>query len=71
MIRFGDYPIISVPPHSTTVNPSRAVASGRICAAPAVSCPPAIPIAVSGEIITDEHIRMFEYYDIEKIVVLK
>ena len=46
-------------------------ASGRICAAPAVSCPPAIPIAVSGEIITDEHIRLFEYYDIEKIVVLK
>ncbi|MBR3802357.1 MAG: PLP-dependent transferase [Clostridia bacterium] len=44
---------------------------GRICAVPTVSCPPAIPIAVSGEIITDEHIRMFEHYGIEKIVVIK
>ncbi len=46
-------------------------AEGRVCAAPSVSCPPAIPIAVSGEIITAEHIRLFEYYGIEKIVVLK
>ncbi len=46
-------------------------AKGRICAVPTVSCPPAIPIAVSGEIITDEHIRLFEYYGIEKIAVLK
>lgn len=46
-------------------------AKGRICSVPTVSCPPAIPIAVSGEIITDEHIRLFEYYGIEKIAVLK
>ncbi len=46
-------------------------AQGRICAAPTVSCPPAIPIAVSGEVITDEHIRLFEYYGTEKIVVIK
>ncbi len=44
---------------------------GRICAVPTVSCPPAIPIAVSGEIITDAHIRLFEYYGIEKIAVMK
>jgi len=46
-------------------------AEGRVCAAPSVSCPPAIPIAVSGEIITDAHIRLFEHYGIEKIVVIK
>ena len=46
-------------------------AEGRVCAAPSVSCPPAIPIAVSGEIITAGHIRLFEYYGIEKIAVMK
>lgn len=46
-------------------------AEGRVCAVPSVSCPPAIPIAVSGEIITDDHIRLFDYYGIEKIVVIK
>lgn len=46
-------------------------AEGRICAAPSVSCPPAIPIAVSGEIITRNHIDIFNYYGIEKIAVIK
>lgn len=46
-------------------------AEGRVCAAPSVSCPPAIPIAVSGEIITAGHIQLFEYYGIEKIAVMK
>ncbi len=44
---------------------------GRICAAPTVSCPPAIPIVVSGEVISAEHIRLFEHYGIEKISVVK
>lgn len=46
-------------------------ALGRVCAAPSVSCPPAIPIAVSGEIITERHIEIFEHYGIEKIFVVK
>ncbi len=46
-------------------------ASGRVCAAPSVSCPPAIPIAVSGEIITKKHISVFEHYGIKKIAVIK
>ncbi len=54
---------------SEEISASRAV--GRICAAPAVSCPPAIPIAVSGEIITRNHIGIFEYYGISQIVVVK
>lgn len=44
---------------------------GRICASPTVSCPPAVPIAISGEIITKKHIELFEYYGIEKISVVK
>lgn len=46
-------------------------ALGRICAAPAVSCPPAIPIAVSGERITQEMIALFVLYGIEKIDVVE
>ncbi len=46
-------------------------ALNRICASPAVSCPPAIPIAVSGERITEKHIELFKKYKIEKILVVK
>ncbi|MBR6767787.1 MAG: PLP-dependent transferase [Clostridia bacterium] len=46
-------------------------AAGRICAVPTVSCPPAIPIAVSGEIITEEAVRLFEYYGMKTVKVLK
>lgn len=35
---------------------------GKICGTPTVSCPPAIPIVVSGEEITDEHIELLRYY---------
>ena len=44
---------------------------GCICAAPCVSCPPAIPIAVSGERITREHIALFKAYGIEEIDIVK
>lgn len=47
------------------------LAEGRICAAPTVSCPPAVPVAVSGEIINAECIKAFDYYGIEKIRVVK
>ncbi len=46
-------------------------AVGRICAAPTVSCPPAIPIAVSGEIISENHVDIFGYYGIGKVSVVK
>ena len=45
-------------------------AKGRICASPTVGCPPAIPIVVSGEIISDEAIRMFQYYGIKEVFVV-
>lgn len=46
-------------------------AEGRICALPTVSCPPAVPIAVSGEEITKETVELFEAYSIKKIKVVK
>ena len=44
---------------------------GLICALPTVSCPPAIPIAVSGEVITANETALFEKYGVEKIAVVK
>lgn len=45
-------------------------AEGRICASAAVSCPPAVPIAVSGEVITEESVAVLEAYGIEFIDVI-
>jgi arginine/lysine/ornithine decarboxylase len=46
-------------------------ALNRVCASPTVSCPPAIPIAVSGEKITEQHIELFRKYNIDRILVIK
>ncbi len=43
---------------------------GRVLAQPTVSCPPAVPILVSGEIIDEEAIKRFEYYGIKKLTVV-
>ncbi|MBQ8413658.1 MAG: amino acid decarboxylase [Clostridia bacterium] len=57
-----------------TFAPSRVILAknslGRICAAPLVSCPPAVPIVMSGERITKEDIRLFKHYGIEKVSVV-
>ena len=50
---------------------SLAEAENRICRVPTVSCPPAIPIAVPGEIITKELILIFQYYGITQLDVVK
>ena len=44
---------------------------GRVLARLGVSCPPAVPIALCGEVITGEIIGCFKYYGIEKILVVK
>ena len=44
---------------------------GRICGAPTVSCPPAVPIAVSGERIGPEAAALFPYYGIKTVDVLQ
>ncbi len=46
-------------------------AVGRICASPTVSCPPAVPIVISGEIITDSAVKLFEQYGMQNIEVVK
>lgn len=44
---------------------------GRVCGAPTVSCPPAIPIAVTGERIGREALDLFQYYGIRTVDVLR
>lgn len=43
---------------------------GRICASPLVSCPPAIPISVSGEVLTREVLDIYRRYGIEHALVV-
>ena len=45
--------------------------AGRICASVKVPCPPAVPIAVSGELITADHINIFKNYGISTVNVVK
>lgn len=40
---------------------------GKILAEANISCPPAIPIVVCGEVIDENAVRVFEYYGITKI----
>ena len=44
---------------------------GRVCGQPTVSCPPAIPIAVSGEVITEDLIPVFLAYGVRELSVVK
>ena len=46
-------------------------AEGRICASPTVSCPPAVPVVISGEIITAETVQILKYYNIKKVEVIR
>lgn len=46
-------------------------AIGRILASPSVSCPPAVPILVCGEVVDNAAIQCFEYFGISHIYVIK
>ena len=46
-------------------------ALGRVCAAPTVACPPAVPIAISGERIGPEAVRAFLKSGIREIAVVR
>lgn len=46
-------------------------AEGKILASYTVSCPPAVPVAVCGEVIGENTIKAFEYYGIKKIRTVK
>lgn len=73
---------LSVKPHERVISIREAVLSsseavrvensaGRICASPTVSCPPAVPIVISGERITDEDVDIFRYYGINSVRIVK
>ena len=73
-------PVLSIPEKAITVREAVFSQSeeidvsgckGRILASSAISCPPAIPIVVCGEIIDENAIKCFEYYGIEKCRVVK
>ena len=61
--------------HTPVINGTEEVelskVGGRILAQETVSCPPAIPIAVSGEEIDGNMIRVFEEYGIRDVSVVK
>ena len=57
---FGEHEVVAV------IN-----AVGRVCGSPTVSCPPAIPIVISGEIIDEEAVKILEHYNIKHIEVVK
>ena len=44
---------------------------GRICTSVSVSCPPAIPPIISGELINAETVSTLLYYGIDEIEVVK
>ena len=44
---------------------------GRIVANSSVGCPPAVPIAVAGEIVDENALKCFKYYGINRINVVK
>lgn len=43
----------------------------KICASPTVSCPPAVPIVVSGELIDTDITALLKYYGVTEINVIK
>ena len=45
-------------------------ALGRVCAMPTVSCPPAIPIVVSGEVVGKAAVKLMKRYGIKSISVI-
>lgn len=80
-------PIYSAPPHfpmpARWMTPRQAIFSfdtetlpleqciGRICAEFAVSCPPAVPIVMCGERISEEAAACMKYYGIARCTVIK
>ena len=44
---------------------------GRILSSPDAACPPAVPILIPGERISEEHIDILAYYGKEKLRVVK
>lgn len=69
------HPLRAVSPREAVFSPCEEIAVecalGRVLAAVTVSCPPAVPILVSGEVVSEEAVSAFKYYGIKKIKVIK
>lgn len=65
---------MAMTPHDALLAPSECLpveqCVGRVLATPSVSCPPAVPIAVCGELLTEEAVRCFTYYGIAQCRVV-
>lgn len=63
-----------IAPHEALFLPAQEIPAasslGRILASPTVSCPPAIPIVVSGERIDEDAIAVMAYYGVETVTVV-
>jgi len=46
-------------------------AAGRVCAVSCVSCPPAIPVVISGEVISPEAVEALKYWGMDEICVVR
>ncbi|MBR5295267.1 MAG: amino acid decarboxylase, partial [Clostridia bacterium] len=62
-------------PKEAMLSPSEIIpielSQGRVLSQVCITCPPAVPIAISGEAIESEHIQSFRYYNIKEISVIK
>ena len=76
----SEIPVISSCEHAVGISQALFMASerisvndakGRILASPSVSCPPAIPIAVCGERLSENAVNAFKYYGITEIDVIR
>lgn len=72
---FSDRPERAISIRDAIFSPSQKIptanAIGRICATPTVSCPPAIPVVMSGEIISERSVELMLYYEITEIEVVQ
>ena len=68
-------PMVALSVRDAVFAPSETIdvhnAKGRIVSGETVACPPAVPIIVSGEIIDDNTIELFDYYGIKTCSVIK
>ncbi len=60
---------------AATLSPNESIkvkdSAERVLAAATVSCPPAVPIVICGEIIDENALKLFEYYGIDECMVVK
>lgn len=69
------HPVQALSPRQALFAPQECIpvsdAVGRICAAPTVSCPPAVPILVSGEVVDEAAVAWFAHYGMDTICVIQ